>query len=249
MPERRWPGWRTGSGCCCDEQGELEAALCGSSSAAWPSGASWATGTSRHGELSNLGITHRRLADLDTARSLLEDSVAIAREIGSDVRLAAALTNLGRAGKRSGQPRPRRRLLQESLALRPQAAVTSWGVAMNQQGLAEVSLRAGRARGGRDLLSAHVRLRGQLRRHRVPGLIPGAVCLHRRGARRAACGRPASPAPPTPSGTRRARRSINPARPCSSGSWPRPGPPSHARRGTPSWPPAARSPRSRRSRS
>ena len=54
---------------------------------------------------------------------------------------------------------------------------------------------------------------------------------------------------PKPSGTRRARRSINPARPASSGTWLRPGPRSNAADGTPSWPPAARSRGSGRSRS
>ena len=57
------------------------------------------------------------------------------------------------------------------------------------------------------------------------------------------------PAPPKPSGSRRARRSRPPTRPCSSGSWPRSGPPGSAPHGTPSWRPAARSPWSRRSRS
>ena len=37
-------------------------------------------------ELNSLGITHHHLGELDTSRSLLEDSAAISREIGSDRR-------------------------------------------------------------------------------------------------------------------------------------------------------------------
>ena len=44
--ERRWPSWRTGSGYCCSSRASRKP-RCGSSSAAWPSGVTSATGTSR----------------------------------------------------------------------------------------------------------------------------------------------------------------------------------------------------------
>ncbi len=52
-------------------------------------------------ELNSLGIAHRQLGHLDTARSLLEDSVAIARAAGGS-RLPAALTNLGQVESAAG---------------------------------------------------------------------------------------------------------------------------------------------------
>ena len=45
--EHRWPRWRTGSGCCCSSRAS-STPRCRSSSAAWRSGATSATGTSRH---------------------------------------------------------------------------------------------------------------------------------------------------------------------------------------------------------
>jgi hypothetical protein len=39
---------------------------------------------------------------VDTARSLLEDSIAIAREIGDDLTLSIALTNLGLLDNEAG---------------------------------------------------------------------------------------------------------------------------------------------------
>jgi len=103
-------------------------------------------------ELNSLGITHHFLGDLDTARALLEDSAAISREIGSDFRLAAALTNLGQAESDAGNFDHATQVLQEALAVdRKQGDML--GVALDQQSLAGVSLRAGRAAEARDLIS------------------------------------------------------------------------------------------------
>ena len=177
-------------------------------------------------ELNSLGITHFHLGHLDTARSLLEDSIAIAREIGSEARLAAALTNLGQAGNRRGQLRPRRAGAAGGTRAPLGSRVTRSAVAIDQLSLALASLRAGRAREARDMLSAHVRLCRQLRRHRVPGQHPGAVRLHRRGAWRWPAGGP----PGRRRGSHQAAGghadNSNPTRPCWSGSWPRPAPPS-----------------------
>jgi tetratricopeptide (TPR) repeat protein len=104
-------------------------------------------------ELNSLGITHHHLDELDTSRSLLEDSAAICREIGSDMRLAAALTNLGQLESDAGNFDRATQVLQEALTIdRKQGDML--GVALDQQSLAGVHLRAGRAREARDQLSA-----------------------------------------------------------------------------------------------
>jgi tetratricopeptide (TPR) repeat protein len=104
-------------------------------------------------ELNSLGITHNHLGDVDTARSLLEESAAISREVGSDFRLAAALTNLGQLEADAGNFDRATQVLQEALAI-DQKQGDMLGVAIDQQSLAGVSLRAGRAREARDLLSS-----------------------------------------------------------------------------------------------
>ena len=104
-------------------------------------------------ELNSLGITHHHLGDVDAARSLLEQSAAISRETGSDTRLAAALTNLGQLEADTGNFDRATHVLQEALAIdRKQGDM--WGVAIDQQSLAGVALRAGRAREAREVLSA-----------------------------------------------------------------------------------------------
>ena len=151
-------------------------------------------------ELNSLGITHHHLGDLDTARSLLEDSAAISREIGSDIRLAAALTNLGQPESDAGNFDRATQVLQEALAIdRKQGDML--GVALDQQSLAGVSLRAGRAQEARDLLSAMPTTSSA---PATPSSWPPpwncAPPTPRSSAR--ACGRPASPAPRKPSGSK-----------------------------------------------
>jgi predicted ATPase/class 3 adenylate cyclase len=104
-------------------------------------------------ELNSLGITHHQLDDLDTARALLEESAAIARELGSDMRLAAALTNLGQTESDAGDFDRATEVLEEALAI-DRRQEDMLGVALDQQSLAGVSLRAGRSGEARDLLSA-----------------------------------------------------------------------------------------------
>jgi len=103
-------------------------------------------------ELNSLGITHHFLGDLDTSRSLLEESAAISREVGSDFRLASALTNLGQTESDAGNFDRATQVLQEALAI-DQKQEDMLGVALDQQSLAGVSLRAGRARETRDQLA------------------------------------------------------------------------------------------------
>ncbi len=103
-------------------------------------------------ELNSLGITHHHLDDFDTARSMLEESAAISRQIGSHMRLAAALTNLGQLESDADNFDRATEVLQEALAIdRKQGDML--GVAIDQQSLAGVSLRAGRAQEARDLLA------------------------------------------------------------------------------------------------
>jgi tetratricopeptide (TPR) repeat protein len=104
-------------------------------------------------ELNSLGITRNHLGDVDGGRSLLEESAAISREVGSDLRLAAALTNLGQLECDAGNFDRATQVLQEALAI-DQALGDMLGVALDQQSLAGVCLRAGRAREARDLLSS-----------------------------------------------------------------------------------------------
>jgi predicted ATPase/class 3 adenylate cyclase len=103
-------------------------------------------------ELNSLGIAHHHLGDLDVARSLLEESIAIAREIGNPVRLAAALTNLGQLESAAGDFDRATQALQEALALDSEQG-DLLGMALDQQSLALVCLRAGRPGEARDLLS------------------------------------------------------------------------------------------------
>jgi predicted ATPase/class 3 adenylate cyclase len=104
-------------------------------------------------ELNSLGITHHFLGDLDISRSLLEESAAISREVGSAMRLAAALTNLGQLEADAENFDRATQVLQEALAIdRKQGDMM--GVALDQQSLAGVSLRAGRAREAHDQLSS-----------------------------------------------------------------------------------------------
>jgi predicted ATPase/class 3 adenylate cyclase len=104
-------------------------------------------------ELNSLGITHHHLDDFDTARSLLEESAAISREVGSHMRLAAALTNLGQLEADAGNFDRATQVLQEALTIDTKQG-DMLGVALDQQSLAGVHLRAGRAADARDLLAA-----------------------------------------------------------------------------------------------
>ena len=103
-------------------------------------------------ELNSLGITHHHLGDLEAARPLLEESIAIARDLGNPVRLAAALTNLGQLESAAGDFDRATQALQEALTIDHQQG-DLFGIALDHQSLALVSLRAGRPGEARDLLS------------------------------------------------------------------------------------------------
>jgi tetratricopeptide (TPR) repeat protein len=103
-------------------------------------------------DLNSLGIAHHHLGSLEVARSMLEESIAIAREIGNPVRLAAALTNLGQLESAAGDFDRATQALQEALRL-DSGQGDLLGVALDQQSLALVSLRAGRPDEARDLLA------------------------------------------------------------------------------------------------
>ena len=103
-------------------------------------------------ELNSLGISHGYNGDLNTARSLLEESAALAREIGSEQRLAAALTNLGLVESFAGDL-DRATGAAEAVTL-DQKYGDQLGLVLDKHALTVVSLRAGRTREARDLLSA-----------------------------------------------------------------------------------------------
>ena len=103
-------------------------------------------------ELNSLGIAHHHLGDLQVARSLLEESIAIAREMGNPVRLAAGLTNLGQLESAAGDFDRATQALREALTLDSEQG-DLLGVALDQQSLALVSLRAVRPSEARELLS------------------------------------------------------------------------------------------------
>ena len=84
---------------------------------------------------------------------MFEDSIAIAREIGNDVRLATALTNLGEAELSVGNFDRATQVLQQALTLDREHG-DMMGMAIDQQALALISLRAGRAQEARGQLSA-----------------------------------------------------------------------------------------------
>jgi tetratricopeptide (TPR) repeat protein len=103
-------------------------------------------------ELNSLGITHCYLGDLSTARSLLEESAALARQAGNEQRLAAALSNLGLAETIAGDFHRATEVLQEAVALDEKHG-DQLGLVYDKHGLTMISLRAGRTKEARDVLS------------------------------------------------------------------------------------------------
>jgi tetratricopeptide (TPR) repeat protein len=104
-------------------------------------------------ELNSLGITRLHRGELDAARCLLAESITMAREIGSDPRLAAALTNLGQVEGAAGNYGRATQLLHEALALDHKHGDLQ-GQAVDQQSLAEISLRTGQISQARALLAS-----------------------------------------------------------------------------------------------
>ena len=104
-------------------------------------------------ELNSLGITHGYAGDLDTARSLLEESPGLAREVGNEQRLAAALSNLGRTETIAGDIHRATEVLQEAVTLDEKHG-DQLGLVYDNHGLTMISLRAGRTKEARDVLSA-----------------------------------------------------------------------------------------------
>jgi tetratricopeptide (TPR) repeat protein len=84
---------------------------------------------------------------------LLEQSAALSREIASDWRLAAALTNLGLVETLAGDLDRASEALREAIKL-DQEQGDLLGLVLDKHALTMVSLRAGRTREARDLLSS-----------------------------------------------------------------------------------------------
>lgn len=95
-------------------------------------------------ELNSLAITHRGLGDLDTARTLINEAVHIARSTGNHFRLSAALTTTGHVETSAGNILTSMAALQEALRL-DLANGDMQGAAINRQSLALTKLHAGDA--------------------------------------------------------------------------------------------------------
>src|SRR3984957_1113907 len=93
-----------------------------------------------------------RLLDVEAGRALLQEAIAISREVGPPLRLAAALTNLGQLESASGHYDRAAAVLQEALTI-DQKYGDPFGAAVDQHSIALVSVRAGRPREARDILA------------------------------------------------------------------------------------------------
>jgi tetratricopeptide (TPR) repeat protein len=102
-------------------------------------------------ELNSLGIVHRHLGEIDAARALLEQSIAISRQLGNTMRLGAALANLGQLESAEGRFDQATAALSEALALDEKNG-DLFGVAIDKHSLVLVSLRNGRPGEARGLL-------------------------------------------------------------------------------------------------
>jgi non-specific serine/threonine protein kinase len=88
------------------------------------------------GALNGAGVLALRQGDYAAARSLLEESLAIRRDLGDRREIANSLGNLGMVAKAQGDRVRSRSLHEESLAMR-RALGDQWGIAMSLQNLAE----------------------------------------------------------------------------------------------------------------
>jgi tetratricopeptide (TPR) repeat protein len=117
-------------------------------------------------ELNSPGIVQRHLGNLDTGRSLLEEAIAIGRELGVP-RLGAALANLGQLKSGAGRLDRAIEVLQEALAVDQQHG-DLFGVAVDHLARRappwrlRSAGRAGRGAGAQPAGSARARSVAQL---------------------------------------------------------------------------------------
>jgi tetratricopeptide (TPR) repeat protein len=105
-------------------------------------------------ELNGIGITSRRLGDFQAARSALQESVAISRELGTaGFPLTAALTNLGLTEHEAGHAGRAVQHLQEALELAERRG-DMYAAAHVRLSLAKTSLRDGHANEEQEQLAA-----------------------------------------------------------------------------------------------
>ena len=111
--------------------------------------------------LNNLGNVALDQGDYPAARALLEESLAIRRELGDRWGIARALSNLGNVALNQGDYPAARALLEESLAIRRELGDRS-GIPYSLEGLAAVvaslrdSLRAARIWGATERSRAEI---------------------------------------------------------------------------------------------
>jgi tetratricopeptide (TPR) repeat protein len=101
--------------------------------------------------LDNLGVVAREQGDYAAARSLLEESLALSREIGDKQGIAMSLDNLGIVAQGQGDYAATRSLHEESLALRREIG-DKQGIALSVGNLGLVALEQGDYAAAQSLL-------------------------------------------------------------------------------------------------
>ena len=92
-------------------------------------------------ELNSLGITHREAGDLTSARTLIDDSLRLAIQMGNDQREATALTNMVMVLIDSGDFEGAVQMAYRATTV-DEARGDPWGVAINNANLTMALLRA-----------------------------------------------------------------------------------------------------------
>jgi len=113
------------------------------------------------GALNGAGVLALRQGDYAAARSLLEESLAIRRDLGDRREIANSLGNLGMVATEQGDGVLARSLHQESLAIRRELG-DRWGIAMSLQNLGEEARRQGDYELARCLLEEGLAIRREL---------------------------------------------------------------------------------------
>jgi hypothetical protein len=108
--------------------------------------------------LANMGLMLHELGDRPSARTHLEESLAICRELGDRAGTAASLASLADVATEEGALVSARALLTESVAIRVELG-DSRGVALSLEGFANLALASGRPLAAARLYGAAERLR------------------------------------------------------------------------------------------
>jgi predicted ATPase/class 3 adenylate cyclase len=102
-------------------------------------------------ELNSLAVAHRALNDVDSARSMLEESIGLARQTGDRRRLANVLSTLGVLEVDCDAPERAVELLTQAVEVDRELG-DAWGEAVDEVNLVAANLRAGRTQAAHDRL-------------------------------------------------------------------------------------------------